>query len=77
MEKILVKTLYEDENNILNHNLIINSRNQTFTQYLLTTKDVNISVEVGSKDLKDTIINLKASWEDWKEFEESITVTKI
>ena len=69
--------LYEDENNILNHNLIINSRNQTFTQYLLTTKDVNISVEVGSKDLKDTIINLKASWEDWKEFEESITVTKI
>jgi hypothetical protein len=77
VEKILVKTLYEDENNILNHNLIINSRNQTFTQYLLTTKDVNISVEVGSKDLKDTIINLKASWEDWKEFEESITVTKI
>lgn len=69
MEKYLVKTLYEDENNILNHNVIINSRNQTFTQYLLTTKDVKISVEIKEEDLKDTIINLKASWEDWEEFE--------
>ena len=66
MEKILVKTLYEDENNILNHNVIIDSKNNTSTQFLLTIKDANISVEIKEEDLKDTIINLKASWEDWE-----------
>lgn len=64
MEKYLVKTLYEDENNILNHNVIVNSKNDTFAQYLLTAKDVNIAVEINEKDLKDTIINLKALRED-------------
>ena len=76
MEKFLVETLYEDENNILNHNCIINSRNDVFTQFLLTTKDVKISTIISREDLKDTIINLKASWEDWQEENKSNNSTK-
>ena len=77
MEKYLVETLYEDECNILNHNLIINSRNENFTQFLLTSKETKISTEIDRSDLKDTIINLKASWEDWLDFEKNITATNF